>query len=335
MPYLYCEAYSQRKRYERVVEKALRGHEEAKRRTMKQQGNSRRLGSMYEPIMRETSQSREPNMPLSDSASFFGIPKLANLLERPNRPHTSPQMGPNGRVLAPNPLGQYLLDAARLFQGMAEYQEKTVIRETVRSETPLHLRRTLAQAYHWTLEGGEDYGKDQTLYRATKARAYHIYDPKTQTWPDHQLSQAGDCDKCRDDSRKVASIIMVDQLWMWILDSRTIITCFPGQYGRQRHESSDVDKSIRTRIQNTTSQLGSVFDLGLIIIDECSNTIFDRAKASGGRPEMVDVFSARIGTIVCYWYLIQRGQARDLSSQTSSETANKTCSRSFGSGPPT
>ncbi|KAK8122833.1 hypothetical protein PG984_011503 [Apiospora sp. TS-2023a] len=182
-------------------------------------------------------------------------------------------------------------------EGITEYRDRAVIKRYVMSETLLHPRRTLEQGYHWTMNEGEDYSKDQVMYRATKARAFHLYDPKTQTWPDHQLSQAGDCDKCRDDSRKVASIVMVDQLWMWILNSNTIITCFPDQYGSQRHESLGVDRNIRARMEISNSQLGSVFDLGLIIIDECSNAIFDRTKASGGQPELVDVFSAAIGNI--------------------------------------
>ena len=40
-----------------------------------------------------------------------------------------------------------------------------------------------------------------------------------------------DAPDCRDDVRKVARVIMVDQLWMWMLDEKTLITCFPKRYG--------------------------------------------------------------------------------------------------------
>ncbi|KAK7914064.1 hypothetical protein PG985_011767 [Apiospora marii] len=224
------------------------------------------------------------------------IPRCPTYIGKPIR---KGKVDTNGRVSAPNPLGQYLLDAARLFQGMAEYRDKQVIQKNIMSNTPLYLRRTLEQGYHWTLEGDEDHSKDQILYRATKARAFHLHNAATRSLPYQELALTGDCQKCREDSRKVASIVMVDQLWMWILDSRTIITCFPDQYGSQRLEASGVHKGIRTRIQihETTSQLGSVFDLGLIIIDECSDAIFDRGKTTNAQPELVDVFSAKIGRI--------------------------------------
>jgi hypothetical protein len=38
--------------------------------------------------------------------------------------------------------------------------------------------------------------------------------------------------------KEVSRLVMVDQLWMWILDSKTIITCFPKRYGANRHDTS-------------------------------------------------------------------------------------------------
>ncbi|KAK2779033.1 ankyrin repeat protein [Colletotrichum kahawae] len=73
---------------------------------------------------------------------------------------------------------------------------------------------------------------------------------------------------------------MVDELWMWILDKKTIITSFPHQYGSDKDNASDVHEAIRIRIKNAQrNQIRSVFDVALIVIDECLNNLFNIAKS--------------------------------------------------------
>ncbi|KAK8075607.1 hypothetical protein PG997_010270 [Apiospora hydei] len=311
MPYLHWEAYSRRQRYEKVVDKAIRDFEEEEERKSRrgQEGELHRpdqsrhsqssSSSVHESIVRASSSSREADTPPPASTATSGEARLATFLDRFDRPRPSPPVDRNGRVSVQNPLRQYLLDAARLFQGMAEYGDKSVIEKYLMSNKPLHPRRTLGQSYHWTLKDGEDDSQSQVLYRATKPRAFHLHHPGSETGPEHHdFALTGDCEKCREDSHKFPSIVMVDQLWMWILNSRTVITCFPGQHGSKRHESSGVDKSIRARMQSSNSRLGSVFELGLVVIDECSAALFGGAKdATDGQPELVNVFSAKIGRI--------------------------------------
>ncbi|KAF2463171.1 uncharacterized protein BDR25DRAFT_347387 [Lindgomyces ingoldianus] len=66
---------------------------------------------------------------------------------------------------------------------------------------PLHLRRTLDRSYYYTLEDHEIRKRDvdQVLYRHTYDEL-ELYDPM---------------------------LIMVDQLWLWVIDDRTIVTAFP------------------------------------------------------------------------------------------------------------
>jgi hypothetical protein len=47
-----------------------------------------------------------------------------------------------------------------------------------------------------------------------------------------------------------------------------------------------------------SSQITSVYDLALIIVDECSKVFFDRTKPDL-RPEVVDMFGSAISNIVC------------------------------------
>jgi hypothetical protein len=107
------------------------------------------------------------------------------------------------------------------------------------------------------------------------------------------------CEHCRDDVQKLTRTIMVDQLWMWTLDENTILTCYPKRYGINKPDPSGVHKSIRMRLKTMPQyELRSAYDLALIILDECSNTFFDRAKAPDNQPRLTDIFSESIGRIV-------------------------------------
>lgn len=131
-----------------------------------------------------------------------------------------------GRLAIRRPLGQYILDAARLYEGMANYREKKQLEKYIGRDPPLHPRRTLDQAYHWTLNSTKKRDRDQVVYRATTTPPdeYHVYDPEAGKWPDHEdFEIEGECVECRSRIRKVSRvIIMVDQLWMWVLDAADV-----------------------------------------------------------------------------------------------------------------
>ncbi len=66
------------------------------------------------------------------------------------------------------------------------------------SDSPLHIRRTLDQSYFLTLEDTTIRDRDQVVYRETTSRTQLDY---------------------------VARVVMVDQLWLWILDERKPMHC--------------------------------------------------------------------------------------------------------------
>ncbi|KAI1338032.1 hypothetical protein F5Y15DRAFT_388740 [Xylariaceae sp. FL0016] len=223
----------------------------------------------------------------------------------------------NGRVEAKSELGQYLIDAARLYEGMSNYRDKKLLENFLCNDPPLHPRRTLDQAYYWTLNTTRSRDRDQVVYRATTVPegVFHSFDSKTGKWEGHDdkanaepkaepntrrdtLYDSHTCFECTANIRKVSRVIMVDQLWMWILDAKTIITCFPKRYGVNKEDSSGIHKRIRTRIAlGRYNQVKSVFDLALIILDECSNTFFDRTRTSGNQPQVLEAFSEAIANI--------------------------------------
>lgn len=90
----------------------------------------------------------------------------------------------------PLPGAQPIDPYARETEGSS--REETLYHKHLRTASPLHVRRTLDQYYYWTLDDTSKRDGDQVVYRAT------------------QSSDEG------------ARIIMVDQLWLWILDCRKL-----------------------------------------------------------------------------------------------------------------
>jgi len=107
------------------------------------------------------------------------------------------------------------------------------------------------------------------------------------------------CQSCRDNISRLSRLIMVDQLWMWILDEQTILTFFPRRYGVNRNDASGIHKSIRGRLESMRpKQMQTVFDLGIVILEECTKTFFDRTRTMDRQPLVLDLFSEAIGRLV-------------------------------------
>jgi hypothetical protein len=177
---------------------------------------------------------------------------------------------------------------AMMKQGALEKADadEMLLRTHLRSERPVHIRRTLDQSYYWTLEDTETRDRDQVVYRATKEE-----NPR---------------------------VVMVDQLWMWILDgsksfirfrqfpghltkygTELVITSFPRRWGRKKSDPSGVYKSIRDKLV-AQPELDNVYDMATMMIDQCSRVFFDRAIPKDNRPEVMDIFSNAIGKVVCW-----------------------------------
>jgi hypothetical protein len=103
-------------------------------------------------------------------------------------------------TLKPSQLGQYLLDAATLYDAMDIEADVRLLCQHLHplEHPPLHPRRTLDQSYHWKQESTEFRDQVQVVYRHTKA--------------DSRI-------------RKTAKLVMVDQLWLYVLDDSKCTTC--------------------------------------------------------------------------------------------------------------
>ena len=201
-----------------------------------------------------------------------------------------------------SPLGRYLLCAARLYEAMSLYQDKVIIRKTLFKSSRLHARVALEQMHTRGFRArmtGDRYHH--------KPHGTHAPSGREQRCHRHGDRPAGeashDCEECFEAARKMSKLLMVDHLWLWVLDNSTLITAFPTQYGFRKDEPSDVHKAIRTRVHGARpGQIESVFDLGLIVIDECANRVFDRigwSRSSSEAPPLVEVFTKAISDVVC------------------------------------
>ncbi|KAM7221765.1 hypothetical protein V8F06_002758 [Rhypophila decipiens] len=170
-----------------------------------------------------------------------------------------------------NLLGRYLMTIARVADEIDFEADERLLRDNVSRTPPLHIRRTIDQYYFPTLEDTSLRDKDQVVYRGTRAgRSFHT---------------------------KNTRVVMVDQLWLWILDDHTIITSFPRRWGRNKPDPSGVHKSLRERLEAMSGGIKSIHHLALMIIDQTSNVFFDRTKPLDQRPEVMDLFSSAIGHV--------------------------------------
>lgn len=137
-------------------------------------------------------------------------------------------------------------------------------------EYDYHPRRTLDQFLHRSMDTDER-DQDQVVFRYQREPK-----PRGLEIPD---------DKCK--------VIMVDQLWLWVVNEKLIITSFPQCMNKQFGDSRDV----RERILNHVSAKGArtvptVYELAGLIADTCSKA---RDVSDMGEQRFLDMFESSIG----------------------------------------
>lgn len=168
-------------------------------------------------------------------------------------------------------------------------------------EIPLHFRRTLDQYYYYNLLTTEARDLDQVVSRYFE-----------KTWPE------------ADDNL----VLMVDQLWLWILDdglyftptlfpahhtrnltiSGTVVTSFPQRWNKSEtrtkndpdpNNDSDIVESIIRQIGNRNRRpLGDVFDLAELIVGQCIGTMFEHHDIANEKLRFAEFFEGSIGNVV-------------------------------------
>ncbi len=127
-----------------------------------------------------------------------------------SRPGTNSEQESTSVSMEPMPrrqaLGKLLLSAAALLEDMEFHVEEQLTLRYLHENPPLHPRRTLDQFYYGALKNTGTRDRDQVVYRETTPEQ-HKCNVKYES-----------CNQCGEDIRKVPRLVMVDQLWLWILD---------------------------------------------------------------------------------------------------------------------
>ena len=121
---------------------------------------------------------------------------------------SSNSKGPSVRELRRAALRRILFLGASLAEAMGCHVDEKLVYEYLHKDPPLHPRRTLDQSYYGRLKNTESRDRDQVVYRATTPEQHECV-----------AKISGErCGACQENVRMVPRVIMVDQLWLWILD---------------------------------------------------------------------------------------------------------------------
>jgi len=151
------------------------------------------------------------------------------------------------------------------------YDEMLIRAHLATSTVSLHVRRTLDQFFYHNIDT-ESRDQDQVVYR-------------------YQLKG-----KDHEDIEIDPKIVMVDQLWMWILGKDLIVTSFPQRWQQPKNDPLNVLDSVIEDINSKTREpVKSVYDLAMIITGRCTG-VFDRHRMGDDEYQFLDMFESSIGS---------------------------------------
>jgi hypothetical protein len=152
------------------------------------------------------------------------------------------------------------------------YDEMLIRAHLATSTVSLHVRRTLDQSFYHNIDT-ESRDQDQVVYR-------------------YQLKG-----KNHDDPDVDPKIVMVDQLWLWVLGKGLIVTAFPQRWQQPKNDPLNVLDSVIEDINSKTRDpVASVYDLAMIITNRCSG-VFDRHLMGDEDYQFLDMFESSIGNV--------------------------------------
>jgi hypothetical protein len=136
---------------------------------------------------------------------------------------------------------------------------------------PLHLRRTLDQFFYTTLADTHDRDRDQVLSK---------YGPDR-------------------DKAGARPILMVDQLWLWVLGGGTVVTCFDRRWEDDGNFQANVlDRLLAWKLPNNATRIKTAYELAHLVIDEASGFFFSSTSSLPRSLRFAEVFRTAIGSVV-------------------------------------
>ncbi|KAL9126034.1 MAG: hypothetical protein Q9217_004855 [Psora testacea] len=183
--------------------------------------------------------------------------------------------------------------------------EHKLIWQYLTLDRPLHCRRTLDQYGYPSLRHTTVRDHDQILWKRTKLDAENI--PSSQSkvpLRSVQTSSKGTRGQClptgcsRD---HVAKVLMVDQLWLWVVDYETVVTFFPGREN-DNHDGysrvSDVRSLIYRDINGDyANQCSDPFDFAALAVLHAVKALLDHDRDRDRTLQVFRIFEEYISIL--------------------------------------
>lgn len=135
----------------------------------------------------------------------------------------------------------------------------------------MNARRTLDQYYYRTIDTAKYRDHDQVVHRYQRNNLAH------------------------GESAEDIRLLMVDQLWMWIVAEDVIITAFPERWQQPTNDPHNVLETIAGDVcSQSRVPVSSVYELALVIATRCFGA-FDRHNVSFGERLFLDMFDSSVG----------------------------------------
>ena len=138
----------------------------------------------------------------------------------------------------------------------------------------LHIRRTLDQFWYRNVDTRQR-DDDQVVLRYQQKENRDAQPPKL---PNDNVD-----------------VLMVDQLWVWVLGPELIVTSFPQKWQQSRKELPDLLSSVLERLEPRTGDpIQGIYGLAACIVGQCMSTC-DRTMYQSHKASVLDMFSGSVG----------------------------------------
>lgn len=151
--------------------------------------------------------------------------------------------------------------------------EAKLIWRYLSNEPPIHLRRTLDQFGYPNLRSTIARDDDQMLWKRTR----RVIDWNDEVNDSKESQPKSRTPQMFDDGK----VLMVDQLWLWIVDQKTIVTFFPSQEAttseEKLYEQSNLHSSIYNELNGDLARrFETAGDLAALIALHAVTVLLDR-----------------------------------------------------------
>ncbi|OAA74223.1 ankyrin repeat protein [Cordyceps fumosorosea ARSEF 2679] len=187
----------------------------------------------------------------------------------------------------------------------ADSTEMQVIWEFLGGDPPVNCRRTLDQFGYPSLRDTRSRDDDQMLYKLTKERfgshgyrqQLHAQGSSTRDGSNRSGNEGGNVgwkerltrfrgqneDQVGEEEVLNGNVLMVDQLWLWVINTQTVVTCFPKREGDPIEgplfQQADLRDSIFNEVNvDLTRQCENALDLAALSVLHAVTVLLDRSS---------------------------------------------------------